>query len=188
MSREFLNERRVALEAAFFAEQDARLLQRLKAADEAKTKKEALAAASGISDGAVLDELVALGIDGNTLAALSLAPLVAVAWADGEPDEKERGAVLSAAAKAGLGEGDVGRELLDRWLKTRPPPELFAAWKDYVRATAGLLDEGARRALRAELLDRARSVAEATGGTLGIGRVSPAEDAVLERLAKAFSA
>ena len=57
MSREFLNERRVALEAAFFAEQDARLLQRLKAADEAKTKKEALAAASGIADGAVLDEL-----------------------------------------------------------------------------------------------------------------------------------
>lgn len=188
MSKEFLNERRVALEAAFFAEQDARLLQRLKAADEARSKKQALAAASGITDGAVLDELVALGIDGNTLAALSLVPLVMVAWADGGPDDKERRAVLAAAAKAGIGEGDFGHQLLDRWLKTRPPPELFTAWKDYVRATSGLLDEGARRALRAELLDRSRSVAEATGGTLGIGRVSPAEDAVLERLARAFSA
>lgn len=186
MSKEFLNERRVALEAAFFAEQDAKLLQRLKAADEARSKKQALAAASGISDDAVLDELVALGISGNALAALSTVPLVVVAWADGHPDDKERRAVLAAAAKAGVGED--GHRLLERWLETPPPPELFTAWKDYVRATSGVLDEGARRALRAELLDRARSVAEATGGTLGIGRISPAEDAVLERLAKAFSA
>src|SRR5690242_6516966 len=80
MEREFLEDRRRGLEEAFFAQHDAALLRRLREAGEAKAKREALAAASGITDDALLDRLVALGISSETLTALSLIPMVAVAW------------------------------------------------------------------------------------------------------------
>ncbi len=52
---------------------------------------------------------------------------------------------------------------------------------------AAKLDDAGVQALRADLLGRARRVAEAAGGFLGLGRrVSAAEQAVLERLAAAF--
>ena len=54
-----------------------------------------------VADDAVLEKLANFGMDASTLAALSLAPLVLVAWADGEVDAKERDAVLAAAAEVG---------------------------------------------------------------------------------------
>ncbi len=181
-------DRRNKLEEAFFAKENERLRQRLREADEARSRKEALAAASGITDDAVLERLAALGLGGGTLAALSLVPLVVVAWADGGIDDKERSAVLAAAAEVGAGAEEVSRQLLDRWLREPPPRELLAAWTDYIRATSATLGDEARRALKAELLGRARRVAEAAGGFLGLGRkVSAAEEAALERLEQAFS-
>ncbi len=187
MSDEFLSSRKNTLEEAFFAEENERLRQRLREADQAKSRKEALAAASGITDEAVLHRLAALNLGSDTLAALSLAPLVLVAWADGGIDDKERSAVLAGAADVGVGSQDVGHKLLDGWLRQPPPGDLLTAWTDYIRAASAALDVEGRRALKAELLGRARKVAEATGGFLGLGRkVSPAEEAVLERLERAF--
>ena len=189
MSKEFLGDRKHALEEAFFAKQDEALLRRLRDAEAAKSKKETLSAASGIADDAVLDRLVALGVDGATIAALSLVPLVLVAWADGEMDAKERGAVLSAAAEAGVEEGGPAHQLLSRWLSTRPPPQLLATWTDYVRAISPTMSDGARQQLKSNLLGRARQVADAAGGILNVGmRISPAEKDVLARLDKAFAA
>jgi hypothetical protein len=49
------------------------------------------------------------------------------------------------------------------------------------------LKPGEKRALRDELLGRARQVAEATGGFLGLGnKISPEEQVVLDELAKVF--
>ena len=187
MSDEF-RDRRNKLEEAFFAKENERLRQRLREADEAKSRKEALAAASGITDDAVLERLAALGLGGGTLAALSLVPLVMVAWADGDIDDKERHALLSGAAEAGVGTEDVSRQLLDQWLREPPPRELLAAWTDYIRATSAGLGDEARRALKAELLGRARRVAEGAGGVPGLGpQVSAAAEGPLERLGKTFS-
>ena len=43
-----------------------------------------------------------------------------------------------------------------------------------------------RRFFKGRVLDRARGVAEAAGGFLGIGKVSPPEQKVLDELASAF--
>jgi len=189
MGDEFLGERKRALEEAFFAKENKTLLQRLRQADAAKSRKAALAAASGITDEAVLDRLAALDLGSDTLTALSLVPLVMVAWADGSLDDKERQAVLSAAAEAGLDRQGAAHQLFDRWLREPPPRELLAAWTDYTRAISATLDAAARAALRSELLGRARRVAEAAGGFLGVGRkVSASEEAVLTRLESAFPA
>ena len=189
MSKEFLGDRKQALEEAFFAQQDEALLRRLREAEASKSKKQALSAASGIADDAVLEKLVALGVDSAAVAALSLAPLVLVAWADGSLDDKERGAVLSAAAEAGVEEGGPGHQLLGRWLGTKPPATLLATWTDYIRAISPTLSDRARQDLKSDLLGRAQKVAEAAGGILGAGwKTSPAEKDILSRLEKAFSA
>jgi hypothetical protein len=189
MSKDFLHDRERALEEAFFAQQDEALLRRLREADAKKSKKEALFAASGISDDAVLEKLVALGIDGAAVAALSLVPLVLVAWADGDIDAKERGAALSAAVEAGVDRQGAGYQLLERWLTTKPPSNLLATWTDYIHAITATMTEQGKRELKADLLGRARSIAEAAGGILGAGwKTSPAEKDMLARLERAFSA
>jgi hypothetical protein len=62
MSNEILGDPRKALEEAFFARENAKLRQQLRDLDNTKRKKEALAAASGITNDAVLEKLAALNI------------------------------------------------------------------------------------------------------------------------------
>jgi hypothetical protein len=185
MTKDFLEEHRRALEDAYFARQNKELIRRMREADSSRSEKEKLAAASGLSDDALLDRLISLGFGSATVAALTLVPLVVVAWADGQPDEKEREAVLAVARGAGMAPGGPDQALLSHWLTEPPPPTLLSTWTDYVRA----IGPEARAALRAEVLARARRVAEATGGFLGLFRkVSPGEEAMLKRLEKAFIA
>ena len=188
MSHEALDDRRRALEEAFFAKQDAVLRKRLAEPAEVRARKEAYTAASGISDATVLDALVKLDISPETLAAIALVPLVAVAWADGSIDSKERAAVLRAAGESGLKAGASGYAMLEKWLEAAPPAALVDSWKGYVGAITAGMDHASRRALQAPIMDRARTVALAAGGFLGINmRVSDVEEKVLDDLAKTFS-
>ncbi len=187
MSERLMDERRMALEEAFFARHNDALLASLREADQKKTARGALAAASGISDEAVLDRLLALGLGAETLAALTLVPLVLVAWADGTLSSEERSAVLAGAHKAGVEAGGLGHKLLEQWLAGPPAPALSEAWKAYTGALVGGLAAEQRHALRDALLGQARAVADAAGGFLGLGdRVSAAERKVLHELAEAF--
>jgi hypothetical protein len=188
MEKAFLEDRRKGLEEAFFAEREAALLRRLQEAADAKATRKALSAASGITDSDVLDELVALGVSSETLAAFSLVPLVAAAWADGEVNEQERRAALSGAEQLGLPKGHAAYELFASWLRKRPPQELFAAWKDYIAALSSTLDEKDWEALRAGVLGRARAVAQASGGIFGVlGAISSAEQNILADLESVFA-
>jgi len=182
-----LRERRKALEEQFFARQEKELRERVRREQAAKARREALAEASGIQDEGVLDHLASLELDGETLAALSLVPLVEVAWADRTLHENEREAVLRAARESGMAPDSAAWVLLESWLETRPDAELLAAWESYVEALVAGLDEAERQTLRHELLDRARAVAESAGGFLGVGKVSEAETAMLARLERAFA-
>ena len=155
------------MEEAFFARENAKLRQQLRDLDNTKRKKEALAAASGITNDAVLEKLAALNISSETVAALALVPLIAIAWSDGSIDDKERAAVLAKAQEEGVSQGDVSHELFERWLSERPPANLLATWKDYVRALGETMSAEDRRFFKGRVLDRARGVAEAAGGVPG---------------------
>lgn len=185
MSDQILGDRGKALEDIFFAKESEKLREAMREKEEAKNRKEALSAASGISDDAVLEQLVALDIRSDTLAALSLVPLVEVAWADGTMDDSERSAILSAAADSGLSAESAS--LLDGWLATQPSNQVLSAWKNYVSALTNTMDASARDSLKQELLSRARAVAESAGGFLGIGKISREEEDKLEELERAFS-
>ena len=184
MSKDGLAERGRGLEDAFFAKQDALLRQRLAELDEAKSETAGLSEASGITDETVLRRLIGLGLSNTTLVALTLVPLVAVAWADGSIDETERKVLLASAEQTGLVQGHPAHALFERWLATKPHPELLGAWKGYVAA----LPAETRATLKSEILERARTVAEAAGGFLRIGnKVSGAEQAVLTDVEEALS-
>jgi PIN domain nuclease of toxin-antitoxin system len=149
--------------------------------------RETIAAVWGMTDDELVGKLADLGLDAETVAAISLTPLVEVAWADNDADKKERIAVLEAAAKYGLARGDVSYLLLEGRLGERPSELLFETWKDYLDLLARNLDPQTMSTLKAELMNRARNVAEASGGILGLGsKVSKAETEMLEKLEGAF--
>jgi hypothetical protein len=188
MMDDFLGDRKKALEENFFAKHNEELLQKLREKTAAQAKKETLSAASGITEDAVLEELISLNISSETLAALSLVPLVEVAWADGSIDMKERNAILRAAEASGLTKENLSYQLIEGWLRERPARKLISAWKAYVSALSKSLSSEAKITLKQDILGRARSVAEAAGGFLGLGnKISESEKAVLTDLEQAFS-
>lgn len=151
-------------------------------------RRQQLAHVSGIRDEAILDRLLGLGITAESLAALGLVPLVWVAWADGEVASKERERIVAMAQAAGIEPQNGRYPLLEHWLKRRPAPEMFAAWRDYIKQLREQMAAADLETLRREIVDRAGEVARASGGILGIGpRVSPAEQAVLAQLEQAFA-
>ena len=140
-----------------------------------------------LHDSKALQHLIALDISDESLAALSLIPLVEVAWADGNIDQREKDAIVAAARKLAPAQDAATCELLDHWLTHRPDREVLEAWHQYVSAYTQSLGAIARDAFKQELLYSARTVAESTGGVLGRGnRVSKLERLVLEDLCLAM--
>ncbi len=183
-----LHDRKAGLEEAFFVQHNRDLQRRLHERVARESSAELLRQESGIDDEATLAELVDLGITAETLAALSLVPLVQVAWADGRIQEAEREALLGAARSVGIDTDSEAFELLTGWLNEQPSESMLEAWEEYVRALLTSCSQGSKDALKAVTLGRAESVARAAGGILGIGKIAAAERAVLDRLAAVFSA
>jgi tellurite resistance protein len=182
-----LEERGRALENQFFEKENQKKLEAMRAKDQAQTTREDLRKASGMTDEAVLDKLIALGLRTNTIAALSLVPLIEVAWADGEIQDNERNAILQGAHGKGLEAGSDGYELLQSWLRRKPDPGLYEAWEAYIKALAGQLNDEQNKLLRNQIVGFAKMVAASAGGFLGIGKVSASEEKVLHRIESAFN-
>jgi hypothetical protein len=182
-----LEERGKALEDQFYEKENAEKLTTMKGKLDSQRTKDELRKASGMSDDAVLDKLVHLGLRGNTIAALSLVPLIAVAWADGEIQDNERVSILQGAHGKGLEQGSDGYELLQGWLAKRPNDELFTAWEAYIKALASQLNDEQNRLLKNQIVGFAKMVAASAGGILGFGKVSASEEKVLAKIEAAFA-
>jgi hypothetical protein len=185
-SGDVFGDRRRALEDSFFHERDQRLLENLRMELETFEAHKQLAHVSGIIDQQVLMNLVKAGVRAETLAAVSLIPLVEVAWADGAVSDEEREAVLKGAAESGIHPGNASYVLLEQWLRQRPDVRVIAAWKEYVHTLAMSMPAEAIETMRANLIGRARKVAEAAGGFLGLtSKISKVEQAALEEFERA---
>ena len=187
MSGVTLEDRAKALEDQFFEKENAKKLEAMRAKESEKASREELRKASGMTDDAVLDKLIALGLKTNTIAALSLVPLIEVAWADGEIQDNERNAILQGAHGKGLEAGSDGYDLLQNWLKRKPSTELFDAWQSYIKALAGQLNDEQNKLLKNQIVGFAKMVAASAGGFLGIGKVSASEEKALSRIEAAFA-
>ena len=187
MADSSLEERGRALEDQFFEKENQKKLAAMKEKMDVQQGREELRKASGMTDDSVLDKLVGLGLRANTIAALSLVPLIQVAWADGEIQDNERTAILQGAHGKGLEQGTDGYELLQSWLKKRPNPDLFDAWEAYIKTLTAQLNDEQNRLLKNQILGFAKMGAAAAGGILGFGKVSGDEEKVLNRIEGAFA-
>lgn len=183
---EFLGDRKQALEDAFFKKEEAKKLEAMREKLKDKTLREDLQKASGMTEEGVLEKLVELGLTGDTVVALSLCPLIHVAWADGEIQDNEREAILQAARGKGIEEGDPAFELLSDWLGTKEPDALWGAWLSYVTALKDEMNDEQYALLRTQIVNFATAVAQAAGGFLGIKSVSHTEQTAIDEISAAF--
>ncbi len=172
----------VDLEEAFFAKENARLLEQMRAKTETEERREMLRRVVRIQDEAFLDRLILLGIGPETAMALRLIPLVSVAWADGQMDDREREAILSAAREQGLAAEETARQVLKDWLDEKPDPRLLSLWKEYVGHIWNHFTDDEQLKMRQNILTTAEDVANAAGGFLGLSKISAAEKEVIEDL------
>jgi hypothetical protein len=187
MTDDIFSERRRALEETFFARKNAELLEQLRKKYSQSIEREQLASLSGIHEEAVIDNLLTLGIHPETFAALSIVPLVLLAWSDDFVDPKESHQILKAAEMEGIVPGEPAFELLQGWLNERPNPRLFEDWRAYIQALKSRETPERISELRKHVLGRARRVARAAGGAFGFNKVAAAEQALLDKMEAAFA-
>jgi hypothetical protein len=179
-------ERRKNLEDAFFKDRDRQLMEKMRRELESFEESKKLAHVSGIVEERVLKNLVEAGVRAETLTAVTLIPMVEVAWCDGSVSPEERGAVLNAAAKVGIHPDTASYDLLSQWLHDRPDSHIIAAWKDYVTEVSRLMPKESLAEFKRNMIDRCTRVAEAAGGFLGLATISKHERAKIDELAKAY--
>jgi tellurite resistance protein len=177
-----------AREEEYFRKKDRELIERMKQAAAAEQARKELATRTGIQDPALIGELEELGFTPETIVLLPLVPIVQVAWAEGGVSDAERKLLLQLARNRGVtADSDADRQLKD-WMDNRPGADVFARATRLIRA---MLDspEASHAGMSAdELIRYTETIASASGGILGIGKVSAEERATLAQIAAALKA
>lgn len=188
MSKTAFEKRGRAFEEEYFNKENLKLVDKLKALFQRKRNREEIQQETGISDEEVLDNLVELNVSGELLAAFQLLPILEVAWADGEVDEREAKAVLLAAEQHGLLPGSSAYRMLEGGLQVRPRPDARAAWFAYAAELRKALSPAELDSFRKDLLEVCHTVAVISGGLLNIAfTISPNEKVVMEKIEKALT-
>ena len=179
-----LADRRKGLEEEYFHRKESDLLEKLRRRAKTEENRKAIADASSIADEDILTTLQELGYTRGTVRLLHLIPLVQVGWMSGRVTANEREMILRAADLHGIAPETEAYKQLNDWFDHRPSDRFFEQTLAVIRQFLGTLspEEHARRV--GSLLTFCLSVAEASGGILGIGgKVSAAEQEILERIA-----
>jgi len=179
-------ERQQGMEDAFFKDRDRQLMEKMRSQLSSLEEKRQLAHVTGIAEEHVLASLVAAGVKAETLGAVTLIPMVEVAWCDGNIAPEERDAVLNAASSQGVHQDSASYELLTHWLTERPDPKIIGAWKEYVHELARIMPKDSLAALKKNTVDRLHKVASSAGGFLGLSTISKHEQAKIDEITKAW--
>ena len=163
MAKDMFRERERAEEETYFRQQDAKLIAKLRQRAQLGEIAHALAEKLHVDEPAILERIQKLGVTLDTGSAFILAPLVEVAWADGDVSHAERDTILHIAKQRGVAPGSADhRQLLD-WLAHRPSDEVFRTALEAIRIGLSVLppDESEQRI--ATMIKACEDVAQAAG-------------------------
>ncbi len=135
-----------------------------------------------MDDTTLLRELHYLGVDAHTWPVLALLPLIQVAWADGEIQEKERDLILDVAEREYALDAR-GHKALTNWLLHRPTEQYLRRGRDAARLLA---ERNPDIANAHTVLEHCEAVARAAGGLFGFRTIDAREQAVLDELSEAL--
>jgi len=180
-------DRERALEEVFFRKESERLLAAMRARDSRQSQFEALSEVLGVRDPDIINPLLDLGLKEESVTALVMAPLVAVAWADRSLDNEERHYLLEAENDFGIDPKSKAGKLLSVWLAYRPHENLIEAWSAYVAELCRVLEPRERARLRDDVINWSWRIAHALEKSfLRGGAPTRAERAVLDQIEQAF--
>jgi hypothetical protein len=91
--------------------------------------------------------------------------------------------LVKLARSRGIEEGSSADVQLSEWLASPPPPEVFTRATRLIRAMLEAVSAQAGDLTADDLLQYCESIASASGGILGMGRISPDERAMLSQIA-----
>ena len=190
MDKDAFKDRGRSLEEEYVRKQEAKLVEKLRERGRLEEIAAALAAMLQVEDPELLRRIAALGVTLDTGPAFLLAPLVQVAWAEGEVTDPERDTVLRIAEERGVERTSPAHAQLTEWLRARPSNELFDAAFEAIKAGLSVLTPPERAERVKRIVDACHQVAEASGGLarlLGLGSgVSSEEESVLDTIAAAL--
>ncbi|MBI4265302.1 MAG: hypothetical protein HY657_13070 [Acidobacteria bacterium] len=172
-----------SLEEEYFRKRDQELIDKMREAAAAQAARAAMGAQTGLTDPALLEALQALGFTPDTVVLLPLMPVLQVAWAEGGITPAERALLLRLASARGIAPGSTADRQLAEWLDVRPADHVFAHATRLIRA---MLDTapGVAKVSADDLVAQCESIAAASGGILGINRVSAEEKQLLASIAE----
>ncbi|MDX1927287.1 MAG: hypothetical protein SFV81_12265 [Pirellulaceae bacterium] len=173
-----------ALEEAFFFRMDQELIEQLSRRLQREEKIRLFASATGIRDRKHLEMLADSGFELSTLTAFIWVPLLFVAWADGSADDMEKGVISEVLATKGISKSTTSMMLEHEWFRKRPTEELWQVWAEFSTATLQTLDAEVRDKLIKEMIGLCRVVAHASGGVMGLGKISASEAKVIDRVTR----
>ena len=189
MQRSILEKRRLELENTFFAKlnQEKVLSYRNKMAHQQSISR--LSEVTGIQNEALLEKILELGISTETLSALTLYPLVAIAWADGRVRKSEREAIARAARTSDISKSDEACELFEHWLEEKPSEQYMTTWGAYIQALSSELSATEKDQLKKEILSLSQKIANSAGGLFFdfLGGTSDEEKELLQQIEQAFN-
>jgi hypothetical protein len=164
--KDILKDRGRGEELEYFRKQDEKLLQKMRERAALEEVARALAEKLRVDDSELLNRVIDLGLTRETGAAILLAPLVQVAWAEGSVSSAEREVVFEIAASRGIEPGSDPFRQLESWLERRPSDALFETALEVMKAGLAILPDVEREERIRDIVDGCTRIAEATGGGL----------------------
>jgi hypothetical protein len=169
-----------------FRKKDRELIERMRQAAESERARTEMSAKTGLNDPELLRDLEELGFTPETIGVLPLVPIVQMAWAEGGITSAERQLLVGFARERNIAEGTAADGLLTEWMTRQPSEDVFDRATRLIRAIldSGVPEPGGMSA--DDVISYSESIAAASGGILGIGKISAEERATLARIVAAL--
>jgi hypothetical protein len=186
MSDDVGAKRQRASEEDYFRKKDRELVERMRQAAAADQARRDMSAKTGLTDPVLLAALEELGFTPDTIALLPMVPVIQLAWAEGGVTPAERAMVVDLARKRGIeADGAADRQLSD-WLTLRPGQDVFDGAMRLIGAMLSTSTEDHGGVDAEDVIKSAEAIASASGGILGIGKISSEERAILSQIQAAL--